>query len=62
MSQREIISPGIFLWDNPFMQSRRLAFAVFAAAILFSMIRQWSVPASCARAILIPTIAAEPAR
>jgi hypothetical protein len=32
--------------------SRRLALAFFTAAILFSMIREWSAPASCPRAAL----------
>jgi len=27
----------------------RLAFALFAAAILFSMVREWSAPIACAR-------------
>jgi hypothetical protein len=36
------------------MRVNRLAFALFAAAILFSVVREWSVPAACARTILIP--------
>jgi hypothetical protein len=32
------------------MSNRRLVFAVFAAAILFSTIREWSAPAACLRA------------
>jgi hypothetical protein len=28
---------------------RRLAFAFFAAAILFSMVREWSAPIACPR-------------
>jgi hypothetical protein len=31
------------------MRARSLAFAFFAAAILFSMIREWSAPVACAR-------------
>ncbi len=31
------------------MRDRRLAFAFFAAAILFSIIREWSAPTACAR-------------
>ena len=31
------------------MSNRKLAFAVFASAILFSVIREWSAPAACAR-------------
>jgi hypothetical protein len=27
--------------------NRRLAFAIFAAALLLSMIREWSAPVSC---------------
>ena len=35
------------------MRKDRLVFAFFAAAILFSMVREWSAPVSCARALLI---------
>jgi len=35
--------------------SRRLALTFFAAAILFSMIREWSAPAYCPRPVLIPS-------
>jgi hypothetical protein len=31
------------------MRSRVLVFAFFAAAMLFSVVREWSVPASCPR-------------
>jgi hypothetical protein len=31
------------------MRARSLAFAFFAAAILFSMMREWSAPAACVR-------------
>jgi hypothetical protein len=34
------------------MQSNRMFLALFAVAILFSMVREWSAPASCARANL----------
>jgi len=34
------------------MRTNRLVFALFAAAILFSMVREWSAPAACARIIL----------
>jgi hypothetical protein len=44
------------------MRTNRFTFALFAAAILFSMIREWSAPASCTRTILIPTVAAQAAR
>jgi hypothetical protein len=37
----------------------RFVFALFAAAILFSMIREWSAPVACTRAIFIPTVAVE---
>jgi len=36
------------------MRDRSLAFAFFAAAILCSMVREWSAPAQCARAALVP--------
>jgi hypothetical protein len=31
------------------MRSRILVFAFFAAAMLFSVVREWSAPASCPR-------------
>ena len=31
------------------MRAHRLAFAFFAAAILFSMLREWSAPSTCPR-------------
>jgi len=31
------------------MRSRALVFAFFAAAMLFSMIREWSAPVGCPR-------------
>jgi hypothetical protein len=33
----------------------RLIFAFFAVAILFSMVREWSAPVSCARTIIAAT-------
>jgi len=33
---------------------RRLQFAIFAAAILFVMVREWNAPVACARSILLP--------
>jgi hypothetical protein len=35
------------------VKSNRIALIVFAAAILFSMLREWSAPSSCARTVLI---------
>jgi hypothetical protein len=40
----------------------RLVFAFFAAAILLSMVREWSAPAVCARSILIPANTASSGR
>jgi len=37
-------------WDNRMMRSNRKFLALFAAAILFSMVREWSAPVACARA------------
>jgi len=31
------------------MSNRKLVLAVFAAAMLFSVIREWSAPAACVR-------------
>jgi len=35
------------------MHSRKLVFAFFAAAILFSVIREWSAPVGCPRRPMI---------
>jgi hypothetical protein len=35
----------------------RLTFAIFALAILFSMVREWSVPIACARTTFAPSAA-----
>jgi hypothetical protein len=40
------------------VKSNRLALIFFAAAILFSMLREWNAPTSCARAAIIPTATA----
>jgi len=37
------------------MGTNRLTLAIFAAAILFSLVREWSAPVACAREILIPS-------
>ena len=41
---------------------RRLQFAVFAAAILLAMVREWNAPIACARSILLPAHTAQNAR
>jgi hypothetical protein len=33
------------------MGAHRLTFVLFAAAILFSMVREWSAPLACARTV-----------
>lgn len=35
---------------------RYLYFALFATALLFSMVREWSAPVSCARSSLLPSV------
>jgi len=35
------------------MRNQRLTFALFAIAILFSMVREWNAPVLCARSILV---------
>ncbi|HSY93347.1 MAG TPA: hypothetical protein VK812_18435 [Candidatus Binatus sp.] len=44
------------------MRSQRLTFVFFAAAILFSMVREWNAPATCTRSILVSSIADQPKR
>jgi hypothetical protein len=39
--------------DINMMRSRTLVFAFFAAAMLFSVVREWSVPAGCPRLTMI---------
>jgi hypothetical protein len=34
------------------MKQRTLIFSIFAAALLFAMIREWNVPAACPRTAL----------
>jgi hypothetical protein len=34
------------------MRARSLAFAFFATAILFSMLREWSAPSACVRIVI----------
>jgi hypothetical protein len=38
--------------------TNRLIFALFAVAILFSTVREWSVPVACARMIFLSSAAA----
>jgi hypothetical protein len=40
------------------MGTRRLTFLLFAATILFAMVREWNAPVACARTTLIPSVAA----
>jgi hypothetical protein len=35
------------------MVDRRVAFTLFAVAILFSMVREWQAPVACVRSLLI---------
>jgi hypothetical protein len=37
------------------MRNNRFAFALFAAAILFSMVREWNAPVTCVRSVLAPS-------
>jgi hypothetical protein len=39
------------------MRKNHLIFCLFAAAVLFSMVREWSAPVACSRSILIPAAA-----
>jgi hypothetical protein len=39
------------------MVNRRIVFAFFAAAILFSMVREWKAPVACARSLFVRTTA-----
>ena len=41
------------------MRNQRLTFVLFAIAILFSMVREWSAPVVCERSILLPSLAAQ---
>jgi hypothetical protein len=37
------------------MKNNRLVFVLFAATVLFSMIREWSAPTACARIVIDET-------
>jgi hypothetical protein len=39
------------------VKRNQFVFALFAAAMLFSMLREWSAPVACARRILIGAVA-----
>jgi hypothetical protein len=41
------------------MRHKRLIFVLFSAAILFSMVREWSAPVVCARSPLAPYFPAQ---
>src|SRR3984885_2916991 len=41
------------------MRKQRLIFVLFAAAILFSMVREWNAAATCARTLLDPSLGAQ---
>jgi hypothetical protein len=42
------------------MKRNRLVFVLFAAAILFSMVREWSATIACARTIFLSSAPAAP--
>jgi len=42
------------------MKNNRLIFALFAAAILFSVMHEWTLPVTCVRPLLARTTAAQP--
>ena len=42
------------------MKNKRLILALFSAAILFSMVREWNAPVVCVRALLAPSVAVQP--
>jgi hypothetical protein len=44
------------------MRTNRLTFALFSAAILFSMVREWSAPIACARTVLLSSVPSAPPR
>jgi hypothetical protein len=42
------------------MKNNRLIFALFAAAILFSIMHEWTLPVACIRPLLAHSTAAKP--
>jgi hypothetical protein len=44
------------------MGRNRFIFALFAAAILFSMVREWRAPTACMRTIFLSSAPAAPSR
>jgi hypothetical protein len=41
------------------IEVKRLVFLCFAAAILFSMVREWNAPVACVRTVLVPSAQAQ---
>ncbi len=44
------------------MKNNRLVLTLFCAAIVFSMVREWSAPVACARTLLAPHIVTQSLR
>jgi hypothetical protein len=44
------------------MKNRRLIFALFSAAILFSMVREWNAPVFCLRTNFLQSASSMPYR
>jgi len=53
LSKREMVAGLGLIGHHQGMHSRKLVFAFFAAAILFSVIREWSAPVGCPRRPMI---------
>lgn len=50
-------SPKLRLEANKRGAARQgIVFAVFAGLILLSLLREWSAPAACARALFLPAV------
>jgi hypothetical protein len=39
----------VLMMQKTFSSSRRLVFALFAACVLFAMLREWNAPVACLR-------------
>ena len=59
---RAVAGLRIMRHDVNGMRSRYLVFAFFAAAMLFSMVREWSAPTGCARLVMTGKVHTRPLR
>jgi hypothetical protein len=55
-SRAESMYARLGCYDLRRMMKKRVAFALFSAAILFSMVREWAAPVACKRRVPVPSV------